>query len=127
METISLSEVRAIIDSKDPYGYPVSFCLEVWSCNKSKGTGGELIKVERAVKNHSLMNAQKYGNKVRMKPNVGITAGVSALVEKHATEQTTVISLMGKDELSNKYKPTGERMTIHYRLIETFNNKKVEW
>ena len=126
MDTIKLSEVRTSIDQLDPTGFPVLFSISFWSANREMQTGGELIEIDFAVKNFSLKKAQKLSGKVKLKSNV-TSKELSELQQHHAENQTTVIAVMSKDELTGKYVPTGRKITIHYRLIETFNNKKVVW
>ncbi|MFY7884106.1 MAG: hypothetical protein ACOVOV_04595 [Dolichospermum sp.] len=126
MDTIKLSEVRTSIDQLDPTGFPVPFSISFWTANQEKQTGGELIEIDFAVKNFALKKSQKFSGKVKLKSNV-INEGMSELQQHHAENQTTVIAVIAKDELTGKYVPTGSKILIHYRLIEKFNNKKVLW
>ena len=128
METINLSDVRQLIDAIDPYGFPVPFSIEYWTADVQRDSGGDYIIIENAVKNFSLEKAKKSGNKFKMKANTPVVQKpMSKLQEHHAEEQTTVIAIMAMNQLKGKLEPTGERKSIHYRLIEKFNNKKVVW
>lgn len=128
MEQISLSDTRHLIDSIDPYGFPVGFSIAFWTLDVQRGTGGELVTIDYAVKNFALERANK-NKKFKIKSNTVVSQNkeVSRLQEQHAQEQTTVIAVMSKNELTGRLEPTGKRITIHYRLIETINNKKVVW
>lgn len=120
---MDLVEARNIINRIDHLGQPIPFSIEFFTANVSKQTGGELIKLDFAVKNFNFK--RKFVNKV--KPTVSVSdKPLTDRQESHSDNQTTVIAILAKDR-NGKLVPTGEIKTIHYRLLHKLNDELVQW
>jgi hypothetical protein len=120
---ITYSEMKTRMQLFDDYGRPVPFSFTVVTLNQLKGTGGDVIKVEHAVKFCYVKYLQ---DKKRLKRLT--EAGKNERIYKapnHAKHMTTNIMTVVQDEMSGLWFPSGSIQKIHYRLITEFNGKAV--
>ncbi len=107
---ISLNECLKIINTKDKAGNSYPFAIDVWTLNKFSKTGGDL----RRFKNVKLLAPKKGSNGLVSKTKAASTFSKSKRNPNHHSNRTRNI------EFEN-----GNIKTIHIRLIDSINGKKV--
>ncbi len=120
---ISYSDVKSKMQVFSDYGRPVPFSLTFITCDREKGTGGDVVQVEHAVK---FCYIKYLEDKKRLKRLT--EAGKNKRIFKdpnHAKHTTTNIATVVRDELSGLWFFSGIIMKVHYRLITEFNGEEV--
>jgi hypothetical protein len=105
------------------YGRPVPFSLIFTTCDRDKGTGGVVARVEHAVKYCYIKYLEDRKRLTRL-----TEAGKQKRIFKdpnHAKHTTTNIATVVQDEISGLWFFSGVIMKVHYRLITEFNGEEV--
>ncbi|MFA5296609.1 MAG: hypothetical protein WC389_00195 [Lutibacter sp.] len=110
MDTVTLSECLEIINIKDKAGKPYPFNIDVYTLNKNSKSGGILKRYEK-VKLYS----RKKGNK-----SLGALTISASTMEKSKRNPQHI-----KNRTRNIEFPNGDIKTIHIRLIDSINGKKM--
>ncbi len=123
MDKIKFSEAKIIMEKRDFSGNPLPFSIRFITCNRNKGTGGEVIALDNCIK-HALL-------KIRLTKNARPFASLPAPTVKskvnHHKNQTTNLAVMTENELTGKLVFTGTIQQVHYRLITHLNGKEIIW
>lgn len=110
MKTIKLQEALQQMDMVDSHGNPQPFSLSWWTCDRTRGTGGLLKTIDRAVLTKHVKNLSRYAK--------------GAPGKKRVNEFSNQIRNVMDTDL-----PAYGRVysKVKIRLIEHFNGMKVEW
>jgi hypothetical protein len=104
-ETILRSEVLKQADTGDP------FDMVLVTCDRKRGTGGELLSVKQWAKMHNIEVAEKMPGTIRK------TARAMVKNPHHWVNKTL--------NIFNPNNKTLHPIKVHFRLIQFFNNKRV--
>lgn len=123
MENIRFSEARLIMEKRDNSGNPVPFSIQFITCNRNKGTGGEVIVLDNCIVHAMLkIKTSKYARPFASLPTPKPKSKVN-----HLKNQTTNLAVMSTNELTGKHVFTGTIQQVHYKLIMQINGKEIIW
>lgn len=112
-----------MMEKRDNYGNPMPFSIVFITCNRNKGTGGEVIALGNCIK-HALLNIKPSKN---ARPFTSLPAPTVKSKVNHHKNQTTNLAVMSVNELTGKPVFTGTIQQVHYRLINQVNGKEIIW
>lgn len=123
MQEVTYAEMKTRMQLFDDFGRPVPFSLKVVTCDRKRGTGGEVIEIRNAVKYCFVKYLEDKKRLTRLSESKKQDRAHKA--PNHARHMTTNIMTVVQDELSGLWYPSGVVQKIHYRLIIEFNGKEV--
>lgn len=121
MDKITLSEAKILMEKRDNFGNPVPFSVVFITCNRNKGTGGEVLRLDNCIK-HALLKSKPTKN---ARPFADLPAPTAKSKVNHHKNQTTNLAVMSTNELTGKLLFTGTIQQVHYKLITQINGKEI--
>ncbi len=110
MNTVTLSECLEIINTKDKFGNPYPFTVDVFTLNKNSKSGGSLRRFEN-------VKLLKFKKSKRTLGSLTVSASTMAKPKRNPNHF--------KNRTRNIELPNDEIKTIHIRLIKNINGKEM--